>query len=104
MDAAGGRPRLLIASAPQPVAQFLESYAANHTLNAEKQQKLAEARGLISSQINPLLTRLQQAEQRSAPQAEIDGLNRQLLEKEVALSELVRQIVGSGQLNVEQLE
>ena len=104
VDAAGGRPRLLIASAPQPIEQFLNSYAANHTLNAEKQQKMAEARGLISSQINPLLTRLQQAEQRSAPQTEIDGLNGQLLEKEVALSELVRQIVGSGQLNVEQLE
>lgn len=100
----GGQPRLMIASTPQPIEQFLNTYAANNTLNETKQQKMNEARGLINSQINPLLTDIRLARRRNRPQSEIDGLNRQLLQKEVRLSELVRQIVGSGQLNVEQLE
>jgi hypothetical protein len=100
----GGRPQLMIASAPQPIEQFLNSYAQNNTLNASKQQKLSEARGLISAHITPLLIQIHQAQQRNAPQSKIDGFNRQLLQKEVQLSELVRQIVGSGELNVEQLE
>ncbi len=100
----GGQPRLMIASTPQPIEQFLNTYASNNTLNANKQQKLNEALGLISSQISPLLTQIKQAQERNAPQGEIDGLNRQLLQKEVQLSELVRQIIGTGQLNVEQLE
>ncbi len=100
----GGQPRLMIASTPQPIEQFLNSYAQNNRLNAVKLRKLNDARGLLSSQVNPLLRQLKQAQQRSAPQTEIDGLNRQLLQKEVQLSELLRQIIGSEPLNVEQLE
>ncbi len=100
----GGQPRLMIASTPQPIEQFLNSYAANNALNETKQQKLTQARSLISSQVNPLLRQIKQAQQRNRPQSEIDRLNRELLQKEVQLSELVRQIIGTGQLNVEQLE
>ena len=99
--ASGGRPRLMISSAPQPVEEFLSRYEASRELSESQRTKIGEARALIRSEIDPLAQQLQEAE--GSPER-TQAIRRQLLQKEVRLSDLIRLIVGRGALNVEQLE
>lgn len=93
----GGRMKLLISSTPHPIEEFLASYESRHgdTLKKQKKDKIKTAKEFISSDIAPLVKEIQQTKKTQQTEAKLEALNRQLLQKEVRLSLLLKEILGS---------
>jgi Domain of unknown function (DUF4157) len=93
----GNKKVLYMSSAPKPMEVFLKQYEAKNkdSLSAQKKSDIAAAKNFIKSDINPLLIKLGKLKETAVNKKKITNLNRSILQKEVALSEMVRKILGS---------
>ncbi len=101
----GSTPVLMISSTTNPIEEFLDSFKREQgtNLKADKKAKIQEAKNLINNEINPLLKKVKTAN-KTNQKKKIKQLQQALLQKEVSLSNLIKQIVGKKELKVDQLE
>lgn len=99
------KPNVIIASTPQPIDHFLNKYLSGKNPDQKKKNKINDAKAYISTQIIPLTAKAEKEKNKTKPnEAVLKELNRQLLEKEVALSGMIKSILGTGDLDIDQLE
>ncbi len=89
----GAEPVLMMASTPKPIQEFLDFYVDeyNITPNSDKGKKVAEIRAYIGSDIDPVIKQLKQAKKGSAQE---QAIQKELLEKNVALSQHLRELLS----------
>lgn len=89
------RPQLMVASNPTTILEFLAFWEARPNLSASKTRKIEEARIHYNSVILPIITSIQDSEQREEPETARETMLRNLLRQNSFLSLLLREIIGS---------
>jgi hypothetical protein len=89
------RPQLMVASNPTTILEFLTFWETRPNLSASKIRKIAEARTHYNSVILPIITSIQDSEQRDEPETAREPMLGNLLRQNSFLSLLLREIIGS---------
>lgn len=92
---AGNRAELMMESDPLPLLTFINQFAARPGLSPAKVTAANEARTFATTQVQPMMEQLNNAPEGSDTQT----LERQLLDKMVALTEKLRLLAGSDKLD-----
>jgi hypothetical protein len=88
------RPQLMVASNPTTILEFLTFWETRPNLSASKIRKIAEARTHYNSVILPIITSIQDSEQRDEPETAREPMLGNLLRQNSFLSLLLRKIIG----------
>jgi len=89
------RPQLMVASNPTTILEFLTFWETRPNLSTSKIRKIAEARTHYNSVILPIITSIQDSEQRDEPETAREPMLGNLLRQNSFLSLLLREIIGS---------
>ncbi len=89
------RPQLMVASNPKTILEFLTFWESKPNISASKTLKIAEARTHYNTVILPIITSIQESEQRNEPETARESLLGNLLRQNSYLSLLLREIIGS---------
>ncbi|MBN3584694.1 DUF4157 domain-containing protein [Algoriphagus aestuarii] len=89
------RPQLMVASNPTTILEFLSFWESKPNISASKTRKIAEARTHYNTVILPIITSIQESEQRNEPETAREPLLGNLLRQNSYLSLLLREIIGS---------
>lgn len=97
-ESENGAGTLIIASTPQPINEFLNKFEKDNNLNENKKELLKNARSLISGRIQSKLNEIKNAIDKKKPESILIGLQRDYLQLQVELSEILRQLIGTDNL------
>ncbi len=91
----GDDPVLMVASTPKPIREFLDFYVNEYDIkpNSDKGAKVAMIRSYLTTEVDPVVRRLKQA-QRTNNTAAIESIQGELLEKNTALSQQLRELLS----------
>ncbi|WP_339754587.1 eCIS core domain-containing protein [Algoriphagus aquimarinus] len=95
VDPDQSRPQLMVASNPTTILEFLTFWESRPNISPSKTRKIAEARTHYNSVILPIITSIQESEQREEPETAREPLLANLLRQNSFLSLLLREIIGS---------
>ena len=95
VDPDQSRPQLMVASNPTTILEFLSFWESKPNISASKTRKIAEARTHYNTIILPIITSIQESEQRNEPETAREPLLGNLLRQNSYLSLLLREIIGS---------
>lgn len=95
VDPDQSRPQLMVASNPTTILEFLSFWESKPNISASKTRKIAEARTHYNTVILPIITSIQESEQRNEPETAREPLLGNLLRQNSYLSLLLREIIGS---------
>jgi hypothetical protein len=95
IEESGGQPRLIVASDPTPILQFLTYWEGRSGIRAEQRTAIGEARNHYNTNIGPLMQQIKQMEVAGRPDAEKTPLLNQLFRQNTTLSDIIKRVIGS---------
>lgn len=99
-ETAGSEGVLMIASVPQPVLEFLAKYEKDKKskISGINKELIGNIKSLINGRIKNKLAQIKKAVDKKRPESELSKLRSEYLEIQVELSEMLRQLLGKGDL------